>query len=410
MNKFLLVLAVLFVRVACSGDIFIKMDDSQNNHLKAYGVVYRALRNGTKVDWLLGYMGGSFIVESDEAADDAMRHGVKFESIDAGRRESIINSLSDGDYKNVVLEKAPKIAVYCPPGNEPWDDAVTLVLEYTEIPYDKIYDREILSGKLYEYEWLHLHHEDFTGQFDRFYINSSREQWFIDMYNDAVQNSMNLGYSKYWLVKRDVAKAVSEYVRRGGFLFSMCSGTNSIDLAMALGRQDIIPKVLDGDGTENYTLDYTNTFAFEDFSLNENLTMDLDDINYEPQNRLEWEMMNFELKRFSPKHDMVEAMLTQDHVKFIKEFLGRTTSFRKDKIKDGVSILADAADSRYAKYIHGIYGEGFFTFLAGHDPEDYVHYVNDPPTDLSLTPRSPGYRLILNNILFPASREQKKKT
>lgn len=407
----IVIIALLLVFMPAAADVFIPMDDSQTDHLKAYGVVYRMLEKGCKCHWLLNYMGGSFIIENEEdAAEDATSNLVSFETISEGRRVSILQKTSDMGGKDVILEKAPKIAVYSPPGKEPWDDAVTLVLDYTKIPYDVIYDKEILMGKIYEYEWLHLHHEDFTGQFDKFYLNSFGQPWLTEMIDYQKKLAKELGYPKYWMMKRDVAVGIANYVKRGGFLFSMCSGANTIDDAIALSRQDIVPSILDGDGTIEPKLDYANTFAFRDFSLNMSVSMEIDDINYEPADRLYWENEKFTLMKFSPSVDPVEAMLTQNHTQKINEFLGRTTTFRKNKLKPNTIVLAEAFDREYAKYVHGTYGEGFFTFLAGHDPEDFVHYVNDPPTELILHKHSPGYRLILNNVLFPASQEKKKKT
>ncbi|MGE3062120.1 MAG: asparagine synthetase B [bacterium] len=402
---------ILFFSVSLKADVFIPMDESQTDHLKAYGVVYRMLEKGSKCHWLLNYMGGSFIIEDDKTAlEECGNEIVACEAITESRRNFIISKTNESGGKDVILEKAPKIAVYSPPGKEPWDDAVTLVLDYTKIPYAVIYDKEILMGKIYEYEWLHLHHEDFTGQFDRFYLNSLNQSWLIGMIEFQKTLSKELGYSKYWMMKRDVAKEISNYVKRGGFLFSMCSGTNTLDDALALSHQDIIPALLDGDGTIEPKLDYSNTFAFTAFKMNSAFSIDIDDINYEPEAKLYWENEKFTLTKFSPQTDPVEAMLTQNHTLKINEFLGRTTTFRKDKLKQTTVILGDAFDNKYAKYIHGAYGEGFFTFLAGHDPEDFVHYVNDPPTDLQFYKHSPGYRLILNNVLFPASQEKKKKT
>lgn len=410
MKKLLLIItAVQFIML--NADTFIPMDMRQTDHLRAYGVVYHLLEEGVKVHWLLDYMGGSFIIENDDYASDySAQMGVTTEKIDQAKKQVILSEIEQMNLKDILLEKAPRIAVYSPPGKEPWDDAVTLVLEYAKIPYDVIYDQDVLNGGIYKYEWLHLHHEDFTGQFDRFFISAYNEQWFRDMYESTVQLERSIGFEKYWKAKRAVAEELSNYVSKGGFLFAMCSATNSIDIALALGLQDNIPSILDNDGTENITLDYSSTFAFTDFHLNEMATMNLADINMEPANRLEFEGMKFTLHKFSPSIDPVDAMLTQNHTQYIPEFLGRTTAYDKAKIKPGIDILADAGDTRWAKYIHGIYGEGFFTFLAGHDPEDYVHYVFDPPTDLSLHRHSPGYRLILNNVLFPASQEKKKKT
>ncbi len=411
MKKIFFILFFLVYLTVFSQYLFIPMNNEQTNHLKAYGIVYRMLQKGIKTHWLLDYKGGSFIIEnSDKAYKDAYKNGVKAYQINENEKQMLIYETQRMNSREVILEKAPKIAVYSPPDKEPWDDAVTLVLKYAGIEYDVIYDKEILNGKLYKYDWLHLHHEDFTGQFDRFYISAYNQKWFRDMYNSTVKLAKQLGYTKYWLMKRDVAREIANYVNKGGFLFSMCSGTNSIDIALALGNQDNIPAILDGDGTEIIKLDYSHTFAFQNFSLNENPTMNLADINKEPSYRMEWEGMKFTLNYFAPKTDVVEAMLNQNHTKYVKEFLGRTTSYDKSKLKPNVIVLASAVNKEYAKYIHGNYGEGFFTFLAGHDPEDYVHYVYDPPTDLDLYRHSPGYRLILNNVLFPASKEKKKKT
>lgn len=391
--------------------LFIPMDRGQNDHLNAYGLVYRSLQSGYNVQWLLDYSGGAFIIKDGAPlSGEAGIKGVTHSEIDENSRISITGSLDNNGEKSVLLEKAPSIAVYSPPGKEPWDDAVTLAFDYADIEYDIIYDREIINGALSKYEWLHLHHEDFTGQFDRFYMYYFNEQWFKDMYDFNVSEALSLGYAKYWQMKRDVALRISEYVSRGGFLFSMCSGTNSLDIALALGVQDNIPPVLDRDGMDDIVLDYSSTFAFTGFELNGDNTMNLADINYEPSDRNLWMGMRFKLRYFAPKVDVVESMLTQNHTSYIEEYLGRTTAYDKTKIRKDVIILADAVNEKYAKYIHGNYGEGFFTFLAGHDPEDYVHYVNDPPTDLTLHRNSPGYRLILNNVLFPASREKKKKT
>ncbi len=404
MKKIITLIFLVYIKIYSY--TFIPMDLTQNDHLKSYGIVYRALENGVNVYWLLNYRGGSFILMSDNFEQDCLKEGVLFLNISEDKKNYLLSEAE----KSVLLEKAPKLAVYSPPGKEPWDDAVTLVLDYAKIPYDVIYDKEILSGKIYEYEWVHLHHEDFTGQLDRFYISSFYEEWFQNLLKMQKKLSSDLGYDKYWKMKRDVAKQIKNYVQRGGFLFAMCSATNSIDDALVLGYQDIIPSLLDGDGTTSPQLDYSQSMAFENFTLNDKPTIELDDINYEPLNKLEWENKYFKLKKYSPKFDLVEAMLTQNHTDNIKEFLGRTTSFDKRKIKKNVVILADSYDKNYAKYIHGFLGEGFFTFFAGHDPEDYVHYVNDPPTELSYFKNSPGYRLILNNVLFPASQEKKKKT
>ncbi|MFO8061688.1 MAG: asparagine synthetase B [bacterium] len=401
---------ILICIIAAGSGILIPMDNEQNDHLRAYGIVYNMLQQNVKSHWLLGYRGGAFIIESSDAISLCTEKGVSFFEITDSRKSHILSSMEKNGQKAVLLEKAPRIAVYSPPDKDPWDDAVTLALEYASIEYDVIYDTEILNGKLYKYDWLHLHHEDFTGQFDRFYMSAFNTPWFQKMYKRTINTAQKLGYSKYWIMKRDVAGRIAGYVEKGGFLFSMCSGTNSLDIALAIGNQDNIPAVLDNDGMESIEPDYSRTMAFEGFELNNSSTLNLADINYEPPERMLWQNQKFKLRVFAPLIDPVEAMLTQNHRLYIDEFLGRTTAYRKQKIRGDVVILADACDNRLAKYIHGNYGKGFFTFFAGHDPEDYVHYVNDPPTDLNLHRNSPGYRLILNNVLFPASGQKKKKT
>ncbi len=411
MKKAFILLLLLIPLLVFNSYLLIPMDYEQSDHLRAYGIVYKSLERGNNVHWLLDYRGGSFIIEEYENAyKDACKWGVLSYMLDESGKFSILTEVENNYLKDVLLEKAPKIAVYSPKDKEPWDDAVTLALDYADIKYDVVYDKEILNGMLNKYEWLHLHHEDFTGQFDRFYLNSYNQKWFQELYTDNVILSKEMGYKKYWLMKRDVAIEVSDYIKRGGFLFAMCSATNSIDIALALGKDDNIPIILDGDGFDEITLDYTNTFAFKDFNLNQTRSMNLANINYEPPSKQLWQGLKFELNHFAPRIDVVEAMLTQNHEQFVSEFLGRTTSYNKEKIRNDVIILANSVNDKYAKYIHGNYGDGFFTFLAGHDPEDYVHYVNDPPTDLSFFKHSPGYRLILNNVLFPASKQKKKKT
>ncbi len=403
---------------ALSQNILIPMDLTQTDHLKAYGVAYWTLERGINVEWLLNYRGGSFMIRYDEAVALQCRiRGVKFELLNGPAVAEVYSTIKDNNMDVVLLEKAPSIAVYTPPNKRPWDDAVTLALTYAGIPYKTVWDEEVLHGELDQYDWLHLHHEDFTGQYGKFYASYHNAAWYIQQQRLYETEAKRLGYKKVSKLKLAVAKKIKEYVIRGGFLFAMCSATDSFDIALAAENTDICDEVFDGDTIDpDYAkkLNYNNCIAFQNFKLfTDPLIYEFSDIDTTPQDRLS--MRNpqddyFTLFEFSAKYDPVPTMLTQDHVSVIHNFMGQTTGFHKRFIKKSVVILAEKEGTDEVKYIHGNVGKGTFTFLGGHDPEDYQHLVGDPPTDLALHKNSPGYRLILNNILFPAAKKKKQKT
>jgi hypothetical protein len=393
------------------------MDLTQTEHLKAYGITFRALMQGTKADWLLNYKGGSFLLEySDIIAAECRLEGVAFTQISASDAVTLYSEVQDENSNTELmrLEKAPKIAVYVPPGVMPWDDAVTLALEYARVPYDKIWNDEILNGQLNEYDWLHLHHEDFTGQYGKFYASFSNAQWYIDQQIQYEANAKKNGYKKVSDMMKAVSITIREYVGQGGFLFAMCSATDSYDIALSAHSTDIAAEIYDGDPADpkaQEKLDYSVTFAFENFTLEKNpYIYEYSDIDIQPTEIGNFENDYFTLFEFSAKYDPVPTMLTQNHVNVIRGFMGQTTMFRRSLIKKSVILLAERQGTDQVKYIHGNFGRGTFTFYGGHDPEDYQHAVGDPPTDLSLYKSSPGYRLILNNILFPAATKKKQKT
>ncbi len=393
------------------------MDLKQTDHLKAYGVTFHALTNGMKADWLLNYRGGSFMIDySDKIAVECRVEGVSFDVVSASDAVAIYAEVQDenNNMDVVRLEKAPKIAVYVPPGFQPWDDAVTLVLEYAKIPYDKIWNDEILRGDLKNYDWLHLHHEDFTGQYGKFYASFSNAQWYIDQQMEYENDAKKNGFKKVSNMMKTVAQTIKNYIGDGGFLFAMCSATDSYDIALAAQNVDICASMFDGDAADpnaQEKLDFSNTLAFENFKLEMNpYVYEYSNIDIQPSEIGNFDNDYFTLFEFSAKYDPVPTMLTQDHVNVIRGFMGQTTMFRKELIKKSVIILAERDGTDQVKYIHGNFGRGTFTFYGGHDPEDYQHAVGDPPTDLSLYKNSPGYRLILNNILFPAAKKKKQKT
>lgn len=399
--------------------LLIYMDLEQADHLKAYGVAYRALEMGYKVEWLLNYRGGSFMTpSSQEIAQICHLRGVSFTFVGGGEIAQIYQAIEGGNAENILLEKAPSIAIYTPPNKQPWDDAVTLALTYAQIPYTTLWDKEVLAGQLEEYDWLHLHHEDFTGQYGKFYGSYRNELWYKQEVAINQEMAKHLGFSKVSELKKTVARAIKNYVARGGFLFSMCSATDTYEIGLAAEVVDIVDTPLDGDPPDpdcQAKLDYSKTFAFTKFKLITNpLVYEFSDIDISPQNgfpALGPLKDSFSLFEFSAKYDPVPTMLTQDHVSVIKGFMGQTTAFKKDLIKKHVIILGQAlANPNVVKYMHGNYGRGTFTYLGGHDPEDYTHYVGDPPTNLALYKNSPGYRLILNNILFPAAKKKERKT
>lgn len=413
----LIFFSVFNLSASAQSKLLIYMDLKQSDHLKAYGITFRALDKGVKADWLLNYRGGSFLLDySPDLATECRIEGVGFEEMSISEAAGIYSIVqSEENNMDVVrLEKAPRIAVYVPPGFAPWDDAVTLALEYARVPYDKIWNDEILAGKLSEYDWLHLHHEDFTGQYGKFYASFSNAQWYIDQQITYENNAKKNGFKKVSEMMKAVALKIKQYVAGGGFLFAMCSATDSYDISLAALNVDICAQMFDGDGADpeaQSKLDFSNTLAFENFKLETNpYVYEYSDIDIQPTEIGNMNNDYFTLFEFSAKYDPVPTMLTQDHVNVIRGFMGQTTMFRKSTIKKSVIILAEREGTDQVKYIHGNFGRGTFTFYGGHDPEDYQHAVGDPPTDLSLHKNSPGYRLILNNILFPAASKKKQKT
>jgi hypothetical protein len=391
--------------------------ESQNNHLKAYGMTYWTLEKQLKVKWLLNYRGGSFLIpDADEIQRECQIRGVSFEVISNSKAESILEEISSPsqNMEAVVLEKAPKIAVYTPKSKQPWDDAVTMVLTYAEIPYETVYDEEVLNDNLLLFDWLHLHHEDFTGQFGKFYRAYRTAAWYINEKKEAEALALRLGYDKVSQEKLDVALKIRNYVIGGGFMFAMCSAADSFDIALSAESVDICEPMFDGDGSEpNYQnkIDYNKTFALTDFTLERSpMVYEFSSIDMTQKRRVFKTTDYFTLMDFSAKWDPIPTMLCQNHTALVKGFMGQTTAFTREEIKSNVLVMGENKTNGEAKYIHGIKGKGFFTFYGGHDPEDYTHRVGDSKTELDLHPNSPGYRLILNNVLFPAARKKKQKT
>ena len=400
--------------------LLVPMDETQRNHLKAYGIAYYALERDVEVTWLLNYRGGSFMMKYADAIErECKLRGVSVEAIADGQSTAILSSIADASVNQdaVRLQKAPKIAVYSPKSKLPWDDAVTLVMTYAEIPYDVVYDEEVIAGVLPKYDWLHLHHEDFTGQYGKFWGNYRNAQWYIEDVRDQEDRAHRLGFSKVSQLKLAVCHKIRDFVMGGGFLFAMCSAPDSYDVALAAENVDICDVMFDGDPMQpnaQQLLDYSKCFAFKDFRISTNpseyeiSTIDIDDRSRQRQVNEKNDF--FTLFEFSAKWDWVPTMLTQNHTRIIHGFMGQTTAFRRETVKSSALILAENKELGEVRYLHGEYGKGTWTFLGGHDPEDYRHFVGDPPTDLSLYPNSPGYRLILNNILFPAAKKEKHKT
>lgn len=419
LREHLLILFIFLATLPCSASyILIPMDaEGQKNHLKAYGITYWTLERQQKVKWLLNYRGGSFLLpDFDEIRKECQIRGVSFELISDSEGEQILQTISSPskNMEAVVLEKAPKIAVYTPYGKQPWDDAVTMVLTYAEIPYDTLYDEEVLNDALLLYDWLHLHHEDFTGQYGKFYRTYRSAAWYIKEKKDAEALAAKLGYSKVSEAKRDVALKIRDYVVGGGFMFAMCSATDSFDIALSAEGVDICESMFDGDGSDpsyQNKIDYNRTFAFKDFILERSpYVYEFSSIDMTQKRRIPKTTDYFTLMEFSAKWDPVPTMLTQNHTALVKGFMGQTTSYTRSQIKANVLVMGENLTNGEAKYIHGIKGKGFFTYYGGHDPEDYTHRVGDPKTELDLHPTSPGYRLILNNVLFPAAKKKKQKT
>ena len=423
-NNRIKILLILLISFLSTGILFpqvkllIPMEPDQTNHLKAYGIAYRHLLATKELDWLLNYRGGAFMFNYSSAIEEECKaKGVSYELKNGTQTAQIYAEVKDekNNMDVVRLEKVAKVAVYVPPNALPWDDAVQLVLEYAEIPYDKLWDEDVLTGKLKGYDWVHLHHEDFTGQYGKFFSTYAAAPWYIEQKSINEQTAAKLGYTKVSKLKLAVVKKLKEYISNGGFLFTMCSATDTYDIALASQFTDICETMFDGDPADpdaNSRLDFSECIAFENFSV------DLNPYIYEYSNidvtneivALGQYGDNFKLVEFSAKFDPVPSMLTQDHTSLLSGFMGQTTAFKKQFLKKNVTILAMNEGTDYVKYIHGNYGKGTFTFYGGHDPEDYQHAVGDPKTELSLFPHSPGYRLILNNVLFPAAKKKKLKT
>lgn len=416
-----IIIVLLFLTqapLAWATRILIPMDESQKNHLKAYGLAYWELKRDLDIDWLLNYRDGSFLLPFDESAEKECRiRGITYEVISEGQVSQILAEIAkpEVNMELVKLHKAPKIAVYSPKTKQPWDDAVTMVLTYAEIPYDIVFDDEVLQNKLPLYDWLHLHHEDFTGQYGKFYASFANAAWYQAEVREAEATAKRHGFAKVSELKLAVAKKIRDYVIGGGFLFAMCSATDSYDIALSADGVDICEHVFDGDPTDpnpDAKLDYSKTFAFKDYKLITNpFIYEYSYIDNTPDTRpISEDNDYFTLFDFSAKWDMIPTMLCQNHTKTVKGFYGQTTAFRKQFIKSDVLIMGETKQLGEARYIHGTSGKGTWTFYGGHDPEDYQHQVGEPPTDLNLHPNSPGYRLILNNILFPSAKKKKMKT
>ena len=413
-----IILTLFLILTGLDGQkLLIPMDQAQNDHLKAYGIAYYILTRNVTVEWLLNYRGGSFLVDDHPFIQAECRiRGVSFIQI----TDEIIDIYTIIDPENMdiaLLEKAPKIAIYTPLNKQPWDDAVTLALTYAEVRYETLWDEEVLSEKLFQYDWLHLHHEDFTGQYGKFYRNYHNAQWYIDQKMQFEIMAQKLGMPSVHEEKKAVSRAIKSYVGNGGFIFAMCSATDSYDIALSLENIDGVHQVFDGspiDSKVQNKLDYSKSLAFTDFKLySDPMIYEFSNIDFPPSHNpitRGAEADYFSLFEFSAKYDPVPTMLTQNHVAVVKGFMGQTTGFHRNRIKKHVVIMGEDPASEQVKYLHGNFGKGSFTFYGGHDPEDYQHFVGDPPTDLSLHRNSPGYRLILNNILFPAARKKERKT
>jgi hypothetical protein len=426
MKKIIFVLLLLtgFAFRADAAYLLLPMDaDGQQNHLKAYGITYWVLNNGAEAWWLLNYRGGAFVFKHNRIFEkECLTRGVTYEVIPDAQFNKILAEISnpEANEEAIKLEVAPKIAVYTPEFNvrgekiQPWDDAVTLVLTYAEIPYETIYDSQVLDDKLAEYDWLHLHHEDFTGQYGRFYRSYHNQPWYRENVKRMEELAVEEGFSKVSQLKLSVVKKIREYVGGGGFMFAMCSATDTYDIALAAEGLDICAHMYDGDPADpnaQSKLDFSQTFAFKNFQLSRNpLEYEYSSIDNSRGRNVQAEQDYFNLFDFSAKWDPVPTMLTQCHTRTVKGFMGQTTAFKKENIKSDVLILGENKPAQEARYLHGKFGKGTWTFYGGHDPEDYRHYVYDPETDLNLHPNSPGYRLILNNVLFPAAKKKKRKT
>jgi len=413
---FATLLTVCGARGALAQQVLVPMDLTQSNHLKAYGLAYFALTKGLQVEWLLNYKGGSFLIPDTQDIElEARLRNVTFQPVSGAEVAQIQAEIANNNMESVRLEKAPRMAIYVPPLKQPWDDAVMMALDYAQVPYSRVFDEDVLAGDLAKYDWLHLHHEDFTGQYGKFYGAYRNTDWYQADQRDAEARAKRLGFAKVSDEKKAVADAIRTYVSNGGFLFAMCSATDTFDIALAAQNVDVVPQEFDYDGiTPGFQdkLDYDRCFAFTGFHLITSALVyefsDIDTSDYASARGADSDY--FTLFEFSAKFDPVPAMLTQNHVSYVKGFLGQTTGFKKSLVKKGCVVLGEDPVHNEVKYLHGNVGRGTFTFLGGHDPEDYQHAVGDPPTDLSLHVNSPGYRLILNNILFPAAKKKTLKT
>ena len=419
MKKFLLILTTIL----CSGlvhadKLLVPMDNTQKNHLKAYGLAYWVLEKEAEIEWLLNYRGGSFLMDHfSNIEKECKLRGISYEIVSSNKALQIKEYINNPavNANSVQLVKAPKIAVYSPKTAQPWDDAVTMVLTYAQIPYDVVFDDEVLAGDLLKYDWLHLHHEDFTGQYGKFWAAFRGTSWYREQVKEAEDMAEKHGFKKVSGLKLAVVKKIRDFTLGGGFLFAMCSATDSYDVALAADGVDICANMFDGDPIEpgaQGKLNFSNTFAFHNFTIVQDpVRYEISNIDINPMQRKVTEENDlFLLNEFSAKWDIIPTILTQNHERIIKGFMGQTTAFNKDYIKSSVTIMGENKSLNEARYIHGTMGQGQWTFYGGHDPEDYKHMVGEPPTDLSLHPSSPGYRLILNNILFPSAKKEKQKT
>ena len=420
MKKIAFIFLFCFLSIQLKANyLLLVMDKTQKNHLKAYGIAYWILKKNLEVDWLLNYKGGSFAFKHAKELESELNvRGVGYQVISDAQYNQILNEIANPDANMDVmkLEKPPKVAVYSPKTKQPWDDAVTLVLTYAEIPYETIFDDDVMGDKLSTYDWLHLHHEDFTGQYGKFYAAFRSEPWFQKERQESERIATKYGFSKVSQLKLAVVKKIRDFCAGGGFMFAMCSATDTFDIALAAEGVDICEAVYDGDGADRNAqqrLNFNNTFAFKDFQLEMNAYVyEYSNIDNQSHERpgLNEKTDFFQLFKFSAKYDPIPTMLTQNHENLINGFMGQTTAFKKKLIKSEVLVMGETKSASEARYIHGTFAKGTWTFYGGHDPEDYQHFVHEEPTDLKLHPNSPGYRLILNNILFPAAKKKKKKT
>ncbi|WP_299578215.1 hypothetical protein [uncultured Sunxiuqinia sp.] len=412
-----LFLSLFFAQSSWAVYLLVPMDQQQQNHLKAYGIAYWTLEQAIEVKWLLNYRGGSFLIPYyQEIESECLVRGVRVEKLADAQVNQLLAEIGRAEVNQdaISMQKAPKIAVYSPPNKQPWDDAVTLVLSYAEIPYEVIYDEEILTNQLPDYDWLHLHHEDFTGQFGKFFRSYQHMPWYQEEVKTNQELANKLGFAKVSEMKQAVTNEIQAYIARGGFLFAMCAATDTYDIARAADGVDICESMFDGDPADphlNDKLNYNRTLAFRDFTVvKDPFQYEFSDIDVSTSRKVTPAQDYFTLFEFSAKWDPIPTMLTQNHERIIKGFMGQTTAFKHQLVKPDVLVMGENKAAGEARYIHGEVGQGFWTFYGGHDPEDYRHLVGDPPTDLNLHPNSPGYRLILNNILFPAAKKKKQKT